>query len=368
MFLILFAIATDTIVLPYQPLDDNFWRNIIDDTYKAGPYNIFCNRTEPTKEIPPNPTGDFYPCQLQCSCDPFTCGSSLPCCPDMPDKNVTYRNTSCLYPVIYTEPVDIFRHPKRHAEFPIRMIHGCNDEYIGSELHEKCLDYRNTTVLDYMLPVISNTTELVYVNRFCAECSDELKFIQFESVFACRNSLLNEEHWEYLALERTFEHEIYLIQEGLCVYIFKLPDGRQIENHKCFQVDVNFCNESGDWDENDPYFETACGAYYLPYDSGSLVYRNYHCAVCNRAHDWSMPRSVCARNQMFVLRISFYALINMDQTDVTGFDLVTSENNKLLCGDGSVDVFDTYVVSSITNTRVCYILQFSTPVKARIIR
>ena len=184
MFLVLFVKATNSIVLQSQPLDDDLWQNVIEDIYKAGPYNTFCNRTAPFEEMPPNPKGNFYPCQLQCSCDPFTCGSSLPCCPDMPDKNVTLRNTSCLYPVIYKEPFDIFRDPKRHAKFPIRMVHVCNDEYVGSELHEKCLDYRNTKELDYMLPVISNTTELVYVNRFCAECSNELNFTQFEPVFA----------------------------------------------------------------------------------------------------------------------------------------------------------------------------------------
>ena len=262
----------------------------------------------------------------------------------MPDKNVTFRNTSCLYPVIYKEPFDIFRNPKRHAKFPIRMVHGCNDEYVGGELHEKCLDYRNTKELDYMLPVISNTTELVYVNRFCAECSDEFNFTQFEPVFACRDSLLDETFWDYLALERTYENEIYLLQEGVCVYIFKLPNGRQIENHKCFRVGDKFCNVSGFWDVNDPYFETACGAYELPYQVGASVYRNYHCAVCNRAHDWGI-RSLCLLDRSWVLRISFYALINLDKTGVTGFALGISENDKLMCGDGSVDVFDTYLVS-----------------------
>ena len=344
MFLLLFLIVTNAVVLESQPLGDAFWRNVIEDTYKAGPYNSFCNRTEPTEEMPPDPMGDFYPCQLQCSCDPFTCGSKLPCCPDMSEKNVTFRNTSCLYPVIYTEPVDIFRDPRRHADFPIRMVHGCGDEHIGSELHEKCLSYRSTKDLDYMIPVISEETELVYVNRFCAECSDELNFTQFDSIFACRDNLLEEYQWEYLALERTYKNEIYLIQEGVCVYKFKLPYGRRIENHKCFQVEFNFCNESDYPGVIDPYYETACGAYELPYQFGIDIYRNYHCAVCNMGHDW-VQRSLCIRSQQFVLRISFYTLINLDQTHVTGFNLGISEQDRLLCGNGSMDVFDKYLVS-----------------------
>ena len=345
MFQILFLIVANSIVLQSQPLDDDLWKNVIDDFYKAGPYNTFCNRTEPPEKMPPDPKGNFYPCQLQCSCDPFTCGSELLCCPDIPEKNETFRNTSCLYPVMYQEPADIlFKDPRRHVKFPIRMVHGCNDEYIGSELHEECLSYRSMKDLKNLLPVISNKTGLVYVNSFCAECSDDLNFTQFEPIFACRESLFHEDNWEFLALERTYENQIYLIKEGQCVFIFKPPDGRKLENYKCVQVEINSCNQSGISDVQDPYYEAACGAYELPYQFGASIYRNYHCLICNMPQNWNV-RSLCINNHQYVLRVSFYALINLDQTDVTGFDLGTTENDKQLCGNTSGEVFDKYLVS-----------------------
>ena len=354
MFLIMLLIVANSIVLQSQPPGDDLRRNVIEDTYKAGPYNTFCNRTEPTEEMPPDTLGSLYPCQLQCSCDPFTCGSTLPCCPDIPEKNVILRNTSCLYPVLYIDPngTSIFTNPRRHAKFPIRMVHGCNDEYIGSELHEQCLDYRNTKDMTNLLPVISNKTGLVYVNRFCAECSDDLNFTNFESIFACWDNLFFDENWEYLALERTYENQIYLIKEGHCVFIFKVPDGQNLENNKCFQVEINSCNQTGRWDVKNPYYEAACGAYELPYQWSGFVYSNYHCHVCNSGQDW-IVRSLCASYNQFVLRISFYALINLDQTDVTGFDLGATENDKLLCGQTSGEVFDKYLVSlNLSNGKV----------------
>ena len=347
MFLILLLTVANSIVLQSQPPGDDLRRNIIEDTYKAGPYNTFCNRTEPTEEIPPDLLGDFYPCQLQCSCDPFTCGSTLPCCPDIPERNVTLRNTTCLYPVIHKEPgadFDVFTDPRRHAKFPITMVHGCNEENIGSELHEQCLDYRNTKDMKNLLPVISNKTGLVYVNRFCAQCSDDLNFTQFESIFACSENLFEDKYWEYLALERTYENQIYLIKEGKCVFIFKLPDERNLENNKCAQVEINSCNQTGDWDVKNPYYEAACGAYELPYQGRVKIFRNYHCLTCNTGHNWT-GRSLCIGNSKFVLRISFYALINLDQADVTGFDLEANANDKLLCGHMSGKVFDKYLVS-----------------------
>ena len=345
LVLLLTIRPTEYVVLQSQSTDDDLWRNILQDTYKAGPYNKYCNRTEPIEERPPDPMGEFYPCQLECSCDPFSCDSTLPCCPDIPEKNVTARNTSCLYPVMYKGPYNSFKDPRRYVDFPIRMVHDCNDVNIGSELHEKCLSYHSTKDLDFMLPVISNATGIVYVNRFCAACSDEMNFTVFESYFVCMNDLLFLSNWEDLALERTFENQLFLIEKGSCVFAFKLSDGRQLENNKCLPVHYNSCNQSGMWDIYDQYIEDACSAYELPYEHrAGVVYRNYHCYVCNARQTWRAG-PLCMKDSQFVLRISFYALMNLDQTDIIGIDMRNTENDQLLCGDDSIDVFDKYLVS-----------------------
>ena len=343
---LVYLLATGPIVIQSQTPSDDVWKRIIEDSYKAGPYNSFCNRTEPTEELPEDPTGTLFPCQLQCSCDPFTCGSKLPCCPDILENTVTTRNSSCLYPVMSKQPYNMFNYPKRHVQFPIRMVHDCAEGYIGTALHEKCLNFRSTTDLDHMIPVISNKTGIVYVNRFCAECSDELNFTAFESYFACWNTLFDEDNWEFLVLERTLENELKLIQEGFCVYVFKPSEEQRVEENKCLQVDYNTCNQTGKWDFEDPYFEAACDAYELPYWGLDTVYRNYHCAVCNERLSLK-NRPLCVEVNQFVLRISFYALINLDLTDVIGSDLISTEHDKQRCGNESFAIFDNYLVSFV---------------------
>ena len=330
-----------------QTPSDVLWRRIIDDVYQAAPFNSFCNRTEPI--VDKIFSSSTYPCMLQCSCDNSTCWDKLPCCPDIPEPRTERRRiSSCLYPVIYSEPFNVFNHPQNHADFPIRMIHDCGHEYIGSETHEKCQLFRNTSDLEHMVPVVSNVTGIVYANRFCAECSGTTHYQTFTAHFKCWNRLFGFDKWELLALEWNEENRIKLIEAGMCNYIFEAPNKDVMENNKCMQVRYTYCNESGKWDFKDPFLEDACEAYELPYRD---VYRNYHCMLCNTHSSYASGETrhrinpVCLIIKLSILKISFYSLISLDRNQLIGIDMPKSELDNQECKNEPHVVYDRQTVS-----------------------
>ena len=254
-----------TTVSTAETPSDVLMGQIMDDIYKVAPHNRFCNRTEPKIEKSFNPDYGEYSCTIPCSCDPSTCWDKLPCCPDihepMPESR---RNSSCLYPVISSKPYNVFNHPQNHAGFPRRMVHDCEQQHIASELHRKCLIFRNTSDVEHLVPVVSNSTGIIYANRFCAECSGITNYQTFTTEFICWNNLLFPRNWELLALEWSTENRIKLIEAGMCNYVFSTPNVDELENNRCMQVRYTACNETGEWDVYDPVLEDACGAYELP--------------------------------------------------------------------------------------------------------
>ena len=349
-------LISDSFVLLSHSSSDELWGRIIEDSYKMGPYNTFCNRSEPVEEQPEYLLG--APCQQQCSCDITTCGIKLPCCPDMPEKVERSIDSSCLYPIIPDELSSVksnsFNIPSTHMESRMRMVHGCAEEYIGTTLQEKCLVFRNTTAMEQMIPVVSDTTGIVYVNRFCAECNQEDKVTTFTPYFTCRDSLFRPENWELLAKERTVESQWKLIEDGLCVYVFKPPNNETITETKCFKVDYTSCNQTGSWDHQDPFLDEACGAYELPYQAFFSAYRNFHCVLCNMKQAmtsnedsiiWKPACAVSFGSQFGSKPLASDSLINLDHAHVPGLNLIETEYENQRCENETATVLDPYMVS-----------------------
>ena len=180
----------------------------------------------------------------------------------------------------------------RNVDFPIRMVHDCEERFIASELHRKCLMFRqfNTTDIKNLVPVVSEGSGIVYVNRFCAECSGPgIEHYQTcRTEFICWNRLLQHNQWELLALEWNKENRVKLIEVGMCNYVFHAPRPVKMENNRCMDFRYTSCNETGQWEVNDPFLEEACGAYELPYQD---FYKNYHCMMCNTPLRYSSPEN-----------------------------------------------------------------------------
>ena len=289
-----------------QTPSDVLLKQVIDDVYEAAPHNRFCNRTEPT--IEKSFASSQYPCLLPCSCDHSTCWDKLPCCPDIPQpKPERRRNSSCHYPVISSEPYNSFNHPSSHVNFPIRMVHDCEREYIASELHRKCLLFRNTSDVELLVPVVSNSTGIVYANRFCAECSGITNYDTFTVQFMCSNRLLWPDKLELLSLEWNGENRIKLIKAGICNYVFNAQNIDAMESNRCMKVRYTACNASGEWDFKDQFLEDACNAYELTYRD---IYKNYHCMLCNNPSRYSSPENrprinpICLNMGAEILQVS----------------------------------------------------------------
>ena len=340
-----------TTVSTAETPSDVLMRQIMDDIYKVAPHNRFCNRTEPKIEKSFNPDYGEYSCTIPCSCDPSTCWDKLPCCPDihepMPESR---RNSSCLYPVISSKPYNIFNHPQHHADFPIRMVHDCEQQHIASELHRKCLIFRNTSDVEHLVPVVSNSTGIIYANRFCAECSGITNYQTFTTEFICWNSLLFPRNWELLALDWSTENRIKLIEAGMCNYVFNTPNVDELENNRCMQIRYTACNETGEWDVYDPVLEDACGAYELPYNDN---FRNFHCMLCNTPSWYSLPENryswypTCYFFKTSILEISFYSLISLDHKQLTGKSSPYLNKVDQACRNMPHAVYDKYTVSIV---------------------
>ena len=156
-----------------------------------------------------------------------------------------WQNSSCVYPFVHSEPLlDEFKAVVVGHQF--RVVHDCRGNHSGSDLHTKCLAFRNISNLESVIPVVDGNTMTIYANRFCAECSDIQDFEAFLHQFICSNALLGQ--WELLSLERTQENQLNLIRSGLCVYFIKPPDKEtlKIPENRCLSAKYTNCNQAGD--------------------------------------------------------------------------------------------------------------------------
>ena len=346
----------------------DFWHRIVEDSYLYSPYDEFCNRTEPVPEKPEKPEWRNL-CTAPCSCDVVHCREKNECCPDVLHKRVQkeYVNTSCLYPVVHSESLDTWNDPRSHVEFPLKMVTGCLESYTGSELYKQCLIYRNTSNLDNLVPVLSSATGVIYVNRFCAECNDVTIYEPFESMFVCSADLFLPWNWDQLVEERTPQSQLELIENALCNFVFRPPNGSAIDSNECREVKYHACNQTGDWDYFDQFFVDACGAYELPYDQ----FQNLHCFICNVPSYFAKLSDTkyrinpfCPNIVVSVLQISFYAIIDVDLYRLQEIDFSQPEKTPgdHECGDYPGEALDPYMVN-IQNT---YTLTMFLPLRTHV--
>ena len=161
------------------------------------------------------------------------------------DTHTRQQSSSCLYPLIYREPLhaefkERFKKTNKHTM--VLMIHSCQYKFIGSELQSKCFDFRNTSSLENVIPVVDRATGRIFANRFCAECSGMNDFNEFTTNFICESKLFGE--WGLLSMDRTHDNQMKLIKSGICVYYFTDPNMYNPDN-QCIEVRYRHCNQTG---------------------------------------------------------------------------------------------------------------------------
>ena len=327
------------------------------------------------------PTTSDTSCEIKCLCNAVPeCWNKLSCCPhsivsrqvrsssddhqlltpnveDQPvlsgSWNVHSANTTCVYAVVHAEPLLVEFNVYKSS---IRVIHDCRENYIGSELHAKCLAFKNLSSLESSIPVIHRNTNAIYANKFCAQCQNIETYEPFKYRFICGNDLLG--NWELLSLEATQDNQMVLIRSGLCIYVLnpadletlKIPENRCLaaEHNDCPPtvadvVDKRYwrrsdCNSA--MSSEDENYCAFCGDQNTMFaDAGETVNNSVH-TICNGG----CPAETDITS---VMSFSFFILLNIDDALIQSSDDRTTKPRDLKCGNETNDVYDNYMVRII---------------------
>ena len=263
-----------------------------------------------------------------------------------------FQKSSCVYPAVHAEQFleefnDIIH------KYSFRVIHGCSENHVGSDLHAKCLAFRNISSLDSNIPVVSGKTKAIYANKFCGHCNNIDNFEPFTHQFVCGNALYGD--WELLSLEKTPENQMGLIRSGLCIYALQPPDTVTLEipENRCLAAKHTSCSSTIGADivdkrvwnnchssvaSQDESYCAFCGDTEFSYVGGSV--NNSVQASCNEG---------CPKYIDTVMSFSFFILLNIDEALSESSDDRAMKPRDLKCGNATNDVYDNFMVSILIN-------------------
>ena len=262
------------------------------------------------------------------------------------DTSMRRQNTSCIYPMIYREPLlaefkDHFRHTM------LRMIHTCQYEYIGSDLQSNCFDFKNTSSLENVIPVLDSATKRVFANRFCAECSGIHDYNEFITQFICNSKLFEE--WEFLSMDRTHDNQMKLIKLGICIYYFKPPEQsiELIPENQCIAVTYKHCNQTENKVVRGIYLWNLCDSKDWFKDENTCSLSDDHSYQTRTSDFNSLLRRCstrCREDLEHVMSVSFFALMSLERTPMITEDKLLSGQSRRRCQNQSGDVYDQHTV------------------------
>ena len=269
------------------------------------------------------------------------------------------QNSSCVYSFVYTEPLhrEFLKH--LYNDIAFRVFHYCLQKHIGSEFYLKCQGFRNVSTLESAIPVVDRKTNIIYANRFCAECNDIDDFEVFHHEFVCSNEILG--HWDFLSLEQTEENQLVLLRSGLCVYSLKPPDNKTLNTagNRCMSAKYTDCNQAEEAVVSDFDWET--------YKSSvEYLEDGEYCALCGYQRDIPAYSDIgqfadnnvqractygeCLDKPIHVMSYSFFILMSLDKALLTTADDRAMKPSHLTCGNQSDYVYDKYMVRNIPSS------------------
>ena len=197
-------------------------------------------------------------CCLPCSCDPF-CTTIGNCC----FKNSTGNGSSC-----HAASVEM-NHAQQLNTAQFFMVDTCLNS--GNLTDCKAVD---TYPWGSLYPVYDPSSELIFFNEYCAECSGINAYARWEMTINCETN--------------GFSNDLFLraLIGNECRIEFFPPRKVEIielEKFICSNTLISSCNVSGLWATYDAKLEEACSRYYAPVANfqGYLRYANIYCELCN---------------------------------------------------------------------------------------
>ena len=194
-------------------------------------------------------------CCLSCSCEP-RCKMIGNCC----DKSIMGKDSMCHWAVVQKK----------------ERSYGNPYEYF---IVDKCLNSWNSTDCKAIelepwgsfSPVYDATSDLIFYNKHCAECSGVETHMPWDLNIICRAPY--------------FSNELLLdaLEGKQCELSFIPPPQVELKKHICSTSIINRCNVSGLWSTYDAWLEEACLRWYSPVPdiNGRLQFSNIYCQQCN---------------------------------------------------------------------------------------
>ena len=306
-------------------------------------------------------------CCFQCSCLE-TCGQYGNCCLDKSDHKAVKMTTrsldrqsrylnenkgtrlTCLTPELSPNLSGISKATSYN------MVASCPENALGNRQIAKCQDdFWFGDFLTEVTPVYMKNQNTLYKNVHCLSCNNKngKRATSLEPVILCPKQDIP----KLLSFDTPTEIIDYLRQSfsPSCNVMFKFPGNiilseDQFKSHACVQPDVNVCNITGLWINNDPDLAEACENYYLPVkatmpgNTRPTTFRNLACFECNyNTVDANLQCNAPLDNSEVELRLHVPQSISQYQSP-TMTDVTSGSNpKKKSCNDGQF--FDVHQVS-----------------------
>ncbi|XP_067682683.1 uncharacterized protein [Haliotis asinina] len=217
-----------------------------------------CIATSGTDTMSPFPADDRV-C-TRCSCDP-ECRDFGDCCPDLYIGKGKYDLECVKLFQGYSEEIYVV------TQCPL------GEKLYSEELSRKCN-------ANNILLVSTATENLIFKNRFCAQCHGYEDFQTWNIGVAC------EEFPEQIS---AFSDPLVILKSletsAMCITEYRVP--RKVLTRKCHKTSpISECNVTGTWEMYSADIEAACHAYSHVTKSG---YQNIFCQLCNEGEISETP-------------------------------------------------------------------------------
>ena len=208
------------------------------------------------------------PCCDDCSCA-NDCWKKGNCCPDKHNATKQSPTTVCQTTLV--------KGTSDHDNFDkYWVVKKCPETTSNATVAKKCKGKSLKSIKDYLW-VSDPVTSRIYNNKWCADCYNVTKFVEWRASTECVQILNG---------KNLIDEKGSLNNE--CNLIVVPPEGIDAANELCRKPDISKCNKTGQWMEYNDTLEKACEAFELLFYEehlfGQTVYKNVFCAMCNEPY------------------------------------------------------------------------------------
>ena len=274
------------LLLVLQDKESTHGKRIEDEISRMCPYTDFCSREAVEKLDKPN----RKPCCESCLCAD-DCREQHNCCYDKKDAIPSTEELACKPAMVKTRNIAADTiWTKGIKSIGYYIVDRCPVDETNATLQYKCEGEMKKEIDDFLW-VTDCKSELIFQNRYCAQCNGVKEWNSWLVRTLCVD-----------ILEADFQNITDIVLSPLCNIINEPPKSqldisRQFE---CLLPDITACNQTGLWPKYDATIEDACTKNKVPFFQGlfyTIVYTNVFCFLCNHEEGVSADTECVKRHQ-----------------------------------------------------------------------